>query len=168
MRQARFFEAHRILARHANNHGPGFWIRFTVQYNLFAGTVLGLGGEEQLAALEDMQARGHLGCFALTEKLAGVNSGLVVNTTAEWNDARACFVLNTPDTASEKNWISQGFTADKAVVLADLTVGGVSHGPHAFLTDLRDADTGALVPGVEITDMGRKTVGNDLGPSHKK
>ena len=22
---ARFFEAHRILARHANNHGPGFW-----------------------------------------------------------------------------------------------------------------------------------------------
>ena len=133
-----------------------------MQYNLFAGTVLGLGGEEQLAALDDMQAAGALGCFALTEKLAGVNSGLVVNTTAEWDDAKKVFVLNTPDTGSEKNWISQGFTADKAVVLADLTVGGVSHGPHAFVTDLRDAPGGALVPGVAITDMGRKTVGNDL------
>lgn len=36
----RFFEAHRILARHCVKHGPGFWIRFTVHYNLFAGTIL--------------------------------------------------------------------------------------------------------------------------------
>jgi len=36
---SRFFEAHRILARHAVDHGPGFWIRFTVHYNLFAGTI---------------------------------------------------------------------------------------------------------------------------------
>lgn len=30
----RFFKAHRLLARHAVAHGPGFWIRFTVHYNL--------------------------------------------------------------------------------------------------------------------------------------
>ena len=36
----RFFEAHRILARHSVEHGPGFWIRFTVHYNLCAGTIL--------------------------------------------------------------------------------------------------------------------------------
>ena len=29
---------------------------------------------------------GLLGCFGLTEKLAGVNSGGVVNTIAEWDD----------------------------------------------------------------------------------
>jgi hypothetical protein len=51
----RFFLAHRILARHAVTHGPGFWIRFTVQYNLFAGTVLAVGGEEQVASLDAMQ-----------------------------------------------------------------------------------------------------------------
>ena len=30
----RFFKAHRLLARHAVKEGPGFWIRFTVHYNL--------------------------------------------------------------------------------------------------------------------------------------
>ena len=74
----RFFEAHRILARHAVSHGPGFWIRFTVHYNLFAGTILAVGNEDQVADLANYQADGKLGCFSLTEKLAGVQSGLVV------------------------------------------------------------------------------------------
>ena len=30
----RFFGAHRALATHATTLGPGFWIRFTVQYQL--------------------------------------------------------------------------------------------------------------------------------------
>ena len=42
----RFFAAHRELARRAVQLGPGFWIRFTVQYNLFAGTILGLASDE--------------------------------------------------------------------------------------------------------------------------
>lgn len=29
----RFFKAHRLLARHAVAHGPGFWIRFTVLHH---------------------------------------------------------------------------------------------------------------------------------------
>ena len=45
---SRFFEAHRILARHAVAHGPGFWIRFTVHYNLCWGTVLAVGSPEQV------------------------------------------------------------------------------------------------------------------------
>ena len=45
----RFFKAHRLLARHAVEHGPGFWIRFTVHYNLCFGTVLAVGGDEQVA-----------------------------------------------------------------------------------------------------------------------
>ena len=156
----RFFEAHRLLAYHATNLGPGFWIRFTVQYNLFAGSVMGLASDEQRELLEDMQDRGELGCFALTEKFAGVNSGMVVNTQAEWDEEQGDFVLSTPDEGAEKNWISQGYTADKALVLASLTVKGKPLGPHAFVMNFRE--NGELVPGVELTDMGRKTIGNDL------
>jgi acyl-CoA oxidase len=68
---SKFFEAHRLLVNHGFEQGPGFSIRFTVQYNLFAGTVLELGGPKHLRALEQMQRDGELGCFALTEKLAG-------------------------------------------------------------------------------------------------
>merc|ERR1740130_583496 len=155
----RFFSAHRILVD-PEHRGPGFWIRFTVQYNLFAGTVLGLGGPEQVALLDEMQDKGELGCFGLTERLAGVNSGLVVNTTMTWHPEKQQFLLNSPNEGSFKNWISQGCTADKAVVMADLTVAGKSHGPHAFLMDFRQ--NGKLVKGVTIGDMGVKTIGNDL------
>ena len=139
---ARFFEAHRQIAARSTELGPGFFIRFTVQYNLFAGTILGCAGTEQLPLLDEMQARGQLGCFALTEKFAGVNSGLVVNTEIEWDEGKGVFVLHTPNDGAKKNWISQGFTADKAVVIANLTVKGEGVGPHAFVMDFRD-DAGA-------------------------
>eukprot|EP00128_Syssomonas_multiformis_P005568 Colp12_sorted_trinity150504_noHs@34804 len=156
----RFFLAHRLLARHAPVLGPGFWIRFTVHYNLCVGTVLGLGNKEQVESLKDMQSKGLLGCFSLTEKLAGVNSGLVVNTTATYDPATEQFIINTPNEGARKNWISQGLVADKTVVVADLLLSGKSYGPHAFFIDLRR--NGEVVPGVEHGDMGKKTVGNDL------
>lgn len=96
----------------------------------------------------------------MTEKLAGVQSGLVVQTTATYDEASSEFILNTPHEGARKNWISQGFVADKAVVLADLIVKGESKGPHAFVMDFRQS--GSLVPNVTIDDMGTKTVGNDL------
>jgi len=156
----RFFLAHRLLARHAPQLGPGFWVRFTVHYNLCAGTVLGLGSAEQVAMLDDWQERGLLGCFSLTEKLAGVSSGLVVNTQAHYDAHTDSFTLNSPDRGAFKNWISQGLVADRTVVVADLFVAGKSHGPHAFVMALRDA--GEPAAGVLLEDMGRKTVGNDL------
>jgi len=157
---ARFFEAHRILARHAVQHGPGFWIRFTVQYNLFAGTILAVGGDDQVRSLDDMQSDAQLGCFGLTEKLAGVQSGLVVNTTINWDNEKQKFILNTPNEGARKNWISQGAVCDKAVVLADLSVEGKRCGPHAFVMDFRQE--GSVVDGIHLEDMGRKTTGNDL------
>jgi len=159
-RPERFFMAHRLLARHAVQHGPGFWIRFTVHYNLCFGTVLAVGGPEQVNAMREAQEAGLLGCFALTEKLAGVQSGLLVETTAEYDVATDEFVLNTPNEGASKNWISQGFVADKACVLASLTVNGEKKGPHAFLMDMRK--NGELVAGVSVGDMGVKTTGNDL------
>jgi acyl-CoA oxidase len=156
----RFFLAHRILAEHSSAVGPGFWVRFTVHYNLCAGTVLALGTEEQVADLVEMQDKGELGCFSLTEKLAGVNSGLVVGTVAEWDDETQTFNLNSPNEGAQKNWISQGLCADKTVVVADLRIKGKSYGPHAFIINLRE--NGKLVPGITTQDMGPKTVGNDL------
>ena len=157
---SKFFEAHRILAQHATRLGPGFFIRFTVHYNLFAGTVVGLGSDSQIA---DMVIRNKekpkLGCFALTELFAGVNSGLVVATTATFENEM--WTLNTPDKGASKNWISQGLVADEAVVAANVTVNGKNLGPLAFLVRLRDGQ-GKLLPGISADDMGRKTVGNDL------
>ena len=158
---SRFFWAHRMLAELSPKLGPGFFIRFTVQYNLFAGTVLAVGGDAHLRELEEIQRKGQLGCFALTEKLAGVNSGLVVGTNITWLPDEKEFLLESGDVDGSKNWISQGLVGDKAVVMANLIVGGKSHGPHAFLMDLRD-DTGNVVDGVVLDDMGVKTVGNDL------
>lgn len=88
---------------------------------------------DHLRLLEDMQAKGQLGCFALTEKLAGVNSGLVVETTATWDQGSQTFELNTPYPGAAKNWISQGVVADYAVVMASLVMGGKNLGPHAFV-----------------------------------
>ena len=81
-----------------------------MQYNLFAGTVMGLGNEQQVKSLDDMQNRGELGCFALTEKFAGVNSGLVVNTIAEYLPSTNQFHIYTPNKGAWKNWISQGLS----------------------------------------------------------
>ncbi|KAI9003497.1 acyl-CoA dehydrogenase/oxidase [Hyaloraphidium curvatum] len=157
---AKFFEAHRLIVDPLKR-GPGSGIRLTVHFNLFAGTVLGLGGPEHAEVLKGMQDRGELGCFALTERFAGVNSGLVVNTTATWLPEKQCFVLHCPDDGAVKNWISQALTSTKAAVVADLRVAGKSYGPHAFLVDLRNKD-GHLAQGITMGDMGIKTTGNDL------
>ena len=83
-----------------------------------------------------------------------------MQTTCDWNPTTQEFILNTPSYGARKNWISQGFTADKTVVIADLRVGGESKGPTAFVMDFRK--NGALLPGIEIDDMGLKTTANDL------
>ena len=144
--------AHRIIAANTSTVGPGFWVRFTVHQNLCCGTILGLGNDEQVQVLDEMHDKGELGCFALTEKRAGVSSGLVVSTIAEYDKESNTFLLNSPDEGAQKNWISQGLVADKTVVIADLRVEGKSYGPHAFLMNLREG--GELVPGVETFDMG--------------
>jgi len=156
---AKFFLAHRLLATVGLG---GFGIRFTVQYNLFAGSIVGLAGEEQLKLLDSIQEKGQLGCFLLTEMQAGVLSGLIVETTADWDDQNQQFILHTPSDKAAKNWISQGYTAELGVVIADLRVGGTSYGPHAFFMNLRDGEEGNLLPGIRIEDMGYKTVANDL------
>lgn len=155
----KFFMAHRILSTLGLS---GFGIRFTVQFNLFAGSIVGLAGDEQLKMLDDIQSKGKLGCFLLTEMQAGVLSGLIVETTADWCPESQEFILHTPSDKAAKNWISQGYTAECGVVIADLRINGKSHGPHPFFMQLREGQGGELLPGIRIEDMGTKTVANDL------
>jgi acyl-CoA oxidase len=154
----KFFMAHRHLATVGLG---GFGIRFTVQFNLFAGSIVGLASEEQIAMLDDIQKAGKLGCFLLTEMQAGVLSGLIVETTCTWDPDTQEFVLHTPSDKAAKNWISQGFVAECGVVIADLQIDGKSYGPHPFYLDLREEDM-SLKTGIRIEDMGVKTIANDL------
>ena len=62
----KFFMAHRLLSTVGLG---GFGIRFTVQFNLFAGSLVGLAGEEQLKMLDEIQKEGKLGCFLLIPAL---------------------------------------------------------------------------------------------------
>jgi acyl-CoA oxidase len=155
----KFFMAHRLLATTGLG---GFGIRFTVQFNLFAGSIVGLAGPEQLKMLDEIQEKGQLGCFLLTEMQAGVLSGLIVETTADWDEATQEFILQTPNDKAAKNWISQGYTAELGVVIANLRIQGKSYGPHAFHMRLREGEEGPLLKGIRIDDMGTKTVANDL------
>ena len=60
---------------------------------------------------------------------------MIVQTTATWNKEKQKFLLHCPSKGARKNWISQGLTADKAVVIADLVLDGKHYGAHGFLMD---------------------------------
>ena len=79
----RFFLAHRLLATAGLG---GFGIRMTVQFNLFAGSILGLGGPDQVALLDTFQESGSLGCFCLTELGYG-NNAVQMETTVTFDKA---------------------------------------------------------------------------------
>lgn len=70
-----------------------------------------------------VSAHPKVGCFGLTEAFAGVNSGMIVNTTATWSPEKQMFLIQCPDRGAYKNWISQGLVADMCVVMATLHVG---------------------------------------------
>jgi hypothetical protein len=99
-----------------------------------------------------------LGCFAFTEKGAGVLSGAGVETTATFDAASDSFVIHSPSDSkgSSKTWISQGLYAEQAVILAELIVDGESLGPHLFWADIADRQkAGGLFSGGESS--GRPT-----------
>jgi len=148
----KFFDCHREFAVN-KQHSLG--IKFTVQYNLFGGTIMFLGNDKQRKFLFDSQKNGILGCFALTEKSAGVMSGFVVNTEAKYIPESNSFLLNSIDREHSKTWISQGLSAQYSVVIANLVINNTNKGPHAFLIQMD-------LEGIQIKDMGLKTDLNAL------
>lgn len=56
--------------------------------------------------LETLRRRGTLGCFCLTERFAGVNSGLVVYMCVDWDGKMGGYVINSGEgDGGMKNWI---------------------------------------------------------------
>lgn len=160
----KFFLAHRMLAKHVPRIGSGLWIRFTLHYNMFAGTVLALGSPHQVKHfLLRNEVRPSLGCFALTEQgtVGSSRKDLLVETTASLSQDGTYFTLHTPYDGAAKTWISQGLVADEAIVIANLIVHDNSYGPHAFLVKLRD-ERGHLLNGITMLDLGPKDNGSDL------
>jgi acyl-CoA oxidase len=129
--------------------------KFTVQFNLFGGTIVGLGTKEHEKLYDYIDSLKVMGCFCLTELGYG-NNAVEMETRAVWDENEKVFVINTPTVLSQKYWITNGaYYANWAVVFAQTDVNGKAEGINAFLVKLRD-DKMSLCEGVTIDDMGCK------------
>jgi acyl-CoA oxidase len=129
--------------------------KFTVQFNLFGGTIVGLGTKEHENLYDLIDSLKIIGCFCLTELGYG-NNAVEMETTATWNDEKGLFVIDTPTVLSQKYWITNGaYHANYAVVFAQTIVKAKSEGINAFIVRMRD-DNMQLCKGVIIDDMGCK------------
>jgi len=91
----------------------------------------------------------------LTEKTAGITSGMFLGTRADYDSTNDTYVIDTGDDGNCKVWISNGLIANYAVVFANLYINDKFQHIQPFLVRIRDED-GIVVDGVEITDMGQK------------
>ncbi len=131
-------------------------VKVGVQFGLFGGAILQLGSKHHHDAyLADLVRGDLLGCFAMTETGHGSNVQ-ALGTVARYDAAAGEFVISTPDDRSRKDYIGNAAAhASAAVVFAQLEIGGVSEGVHAFVVPIRDAE-GNPCSGVRISDDGAK------------
>jgi len=136
-------------------HDLSLTVKYGVQLGLFGGAIQGLGTEpHHKKYLKPMMDMDLLGCFAMTETNHGSNvKGL--ETVAVYDHATESFIINTPHEKAGKEYIGNAMHSSMAAVFAQLVVDGKSHGVHAFLVTVRDADHN-LMPGVRIEDNGYK------------
>ncbi len=131
-------------------------VKAGVQWGLFGGAIESLGtAVHHDQYLRKVMSAELMGCFAMTETGHGSDVQRI-RTTATYDADTAEFVVHTPDEQARKDYIGNAAADGRlAVAFAQLVTGGQTHGPHAFLVPIRD-DTGASMPGVTITDCGRK------------
>src|ERR1700742_1141335 len=131
-------------------------VKAGVQWGLFGGAGQLLGTERHHQRyLSYIIALSLPGCFAMTETGHGSDVQHLA-TTATYDPAAGEFVVSTPGPAARKDYIGNAARDGRmAAVFAQLIVDGASHGGHALLVPIRDAD-GQPMPGVEIEDCGRK------------
>lgn len=132
--------------------------KFTVQFNLFGGTVLKLGTDKHHQLLcESIDKLDKIGCFGLTELGYG-NNAVEMETTAHYDQENKEFIINTPSTKAQKYWITNGAVhAHYSVVFARLIMpDGTNQGLHGFLVPIRDEKTLEVKDNIKIWDMGYK------------
>jgi acyl-CoA oxidase len=131
-------------------------VKVGVQFGLFGGAILQLGTERHHDAyLAPLVKAELMGCFAMTETGHGSNVQ-ALGTVARYDLETQEFVITTPDVSARKDYIGNAAAhAHAAVVFAQLEIGGMSEGVHAFVVPIRD-DRRRVQPGVRIEDDGRK------------
>ncbi|MCI2423599.1 acyl-CoA dehydrogenase family protein [Saccharopolyspora sp. K220] len=131
-------------------------VKAGVQWGLFGGAIVALGTERHHERyLRDIMSLDLPGCFAMTE--TGQGSDVQhLRSTATYDPATQEFVVHTPHESARKDYIGNAARDGRlAVVFAQLITDGESHGVHALLVPIRDK-AGKTLPGVRITDCGRK------------
>lgn len=142
---------------------PSLQIKAGVQWGLFASAILHLGTERHHDAyLPGAMSVDVPGAFAMTETGHGSDVASI-GTTATYDPATEDFVIHTPYRAAWKDYLGNaGQHGTAAVVFAQLVAQGpddrrpVNHGVHAFYVPIRDASTGAFLPGIGGEDDGLK------------
>ncbi|KAL5359100.1 acyl-CoA oxidase [Aspergillus floccosus] len=135
---------------------------YHLHMQMFRTTVLEQGTPEQQAYwLPDIESWDIIGAYAQTELGHGSNvRGLELQ--ARWEPDQKCFVLHSPTLTASKWWNGTlGRLATHAIVMAQLLSPGpngeyISHGPQAFVVQVRDLKTHLPLDGVVIGDIGPK------------
>jgi acyl-CoA oxidase len=129
--------------------------KFTVQFNLFGGTLMALHTQRHLSFMREVDSLKHMGCFCFTELGFG-NNAPKMETTATYDKATDEFIIHSPMTLSQKFWITNGAChANYGIVFAQTIVGGKNEGVNGFIVRIRD-DAMKPCKGVFIEDMGIK------------
>ena len=128
------FTAHEMLGQ----IDGGLATKFTVQFNLFGGSLMALHTERHLPFMRRVDSLNVMGCFCFTELGYG-NNAMQMETTSTYDKSSGEFVVHSPTDLSQKYWISNGFHhANMAVVFAQTLVDGKNEGVNAFLVPTRD------------------------------
>ena len=128
------FLAHEMLAQVDGSTA----IKFTVNYNLFGGTLVSLSSQRHEKYFDLIDSGDIVGCFCLTELGFG-NNAVKMETTVEYDDKTKEFIINTPTVLSQKYWITNGFKhSNYAMLFGKTIVKGKDEGVAAFLVRTRD------------------------------
>ncbi|CAM9695028.1 unnamed protein product [Discosporangium mesarthrocarpum] len=124
---------------------------------MFVPNVEALCTDEQrnfwLPRCESMEV---IGCYAQTELGHGSNIR-ALETTATFLPETDEFEIHTPTTSAAKWWPgTMGRTANHAMVIAQLVIGGKQYGIHNFIVPIRGTDDHLPLQGVRIGDIGPK------------
>ena len=131
-------------------------VKAGVQWGLFGGAVQALGTERHhekyMQQILDFELPG---CFAMTETGHG-SDVQSLGTTITYDPATREFVVHTPHEGARKDYIGNaGRDGRMAAVFGQLVTQGRSHGVHAVLVPIREAD-GTPCRGVTLEDCGPK------------
>ena len=128
-----------------------------LHWGMFVPTIRGQGTDAQkdewLPKAMQLQV---VGTYAQTELGHGTFlRGL--ETTATFDGETDEFIVHSPTLTSTKWWPGGlGKTATHAVVMARLFTGGVDHGPHPFIMQLRSPTDHSPLPGISVGSIGPK------------